>query len=62
MNVEGVAEITYRLDGVLKTWPVSCHVVNDNEQSMRRHLKRCIPRAKFVSVTITPVKKWRGRV
>jgi hypothetical protein len=50
---DGTGIIRYRKDGRMRDWPVGiCR--EDNEESLKRHLKRWIPKAEFVACILNP--------
>lgn len=53
---DGVAEIRYREDGEIRTWRVGADAVHDTDESMRTHLAKWRPSAKYLGVRLTQVK------
>ena len=44
-------------EGRDKTWSIGCDLDQDNEETIREHLKRWIPDATFVRVEFKPVQR-----
>jgi hypothetical protein len=47
--------IRYSLDGKRHKWSVGC-TVKDNQRTLKAHLKKWMPKAKFLSAKIYPDK------
>lgn len=48
----GTACIRCEVGGKIKDWFISAHPKNDNEETLRHHLLKCIPTAKFIGWAI----------
>lgn len=55
--VSAIATIRYRFRGVENTWEVGAFLPDDNQETMKEHLRNWLPEADFLGVTFEKAKR-----